>query len=163
MSKARVAGVFYVLVFVTGSLALLRGPVASAAMPIAAALYVVVTVLLYQLFKPVNPVVSLAAACVSLAGIVIGPLRLLPVNPLVFFGFYCLFIAYLSGTSTFVPRVVAVLMMFAGVGWLTFASSSLAHRLFPFNFLPGVIGEASLTCWLLFTRVGADSARTVAA
>lgn len=161
MSTARIAGIFYVLVFVTGSLALVGGPVGSAAMPIAGALYVVVTVLLYRLFKPVNPTVSLVAACVSLAGIVVGPLRVLPVNALVFFGLYCLLIAYLSCRSKFVPRTVAVLMMFAGLGWLTFASSSLTHNLFPLNFVPGLIGEAALTCWLLFTRANEPPARVV--
>jgi len=163
MSRTRIAGIVYLLVFVTGSLALARGPVRAAAMPIAGALYVVVTVLLYQLFKPVNAAVSLVAACVSLAGIVIRPLRLLPVNPLVFFGFYCLLLAYLCCRSTFVPRTVAVLMIFAGLGWLTFASPSLAHSLFPLNFVPGLIGEAALTCWLLFTRTNEPSARVVPA
>ena len=161
MSTARLAGIFYLLVFVTGSMALVGGRVGSAAMPIAAALYIVVTVLLYQLFKPVNPVVSLIAAGVSLAGIVIGPLRLLPVNALVFFGVYCLLIAYLSCRSRFVPKTVAVLMIFAGLGWLTFASPALARTLSPLNFVPGLIGEGALTCWLLFTRVGTPSARVI--
>lgn len=163
MSKARVAGIFYLFVFVTGSMALVGGRVGTAAMPIAAGLYIVVTVLLYQLFKPVNPVVSLVAACISLAGIVIGPLRLLPVNPLVLFGFYCLLIAYLSWRSTFVPLLVAVLMMFAGLGWLTFASPALARTLSPMNFVPGLIGEGALTCWLLFTRTDTASKRAVPA
>jgi hypothetical protein len=48
---------------------------------------------------------------------------------------------------------VGVLMVFAGVGWLTFAFPSLARSLSPFNFAPGLIGEGALTLWLLFTRV----------
>ena len=148
------AGIFYLLVFVTGSFALVGGRAGSAAALTAGALYVVVTVLLYQLFQPVSQPISLIAACVSLAGIVIGPLRL-GINPLVFFGIYCLLVAYLILRSTFVPRIVGVLMVFAGLGWLTFASPSLVKTLSPLNFAPGLIGEGALTGWLLFTRMDA--------
>ena len=161
MSKARMAGVFYLLVFAVGSFALLGGRARSAAALVGGGLYIVVNVLLYQLFKPVSQPVSFIAACVSLAAIVIGSLDLLPVNTLVFFGVYCLLIGYLILRSSFVPRVVGILMLFAGLGWLTFASPALARRLFPFNFAPGLIGEAALTVWLLFSRVGTTSTRPV--
>src|SRR5437879_3271226 len=103
MNKARIAGIVYALVFVTGIMALLvRGAVGSAAGLVAGLLYVAVTVLFYGLFKPVNQPVSLIAAAVSLLGIVIGPL--LKVNPLPLFGIYCILIGYLIFRSTFVPR-----------------------------------------------------------
>ena len=107
------------------------------------------TVLFYGLFKPVNRRLSLLAACVSLVGIAVGPLQVKAVNPLVFFGFYCLLIGYLIFRSTFLPRVLGALMAFAGLGWLTFLSPALATYLFPYNFAPGIIGEGALTLWLL--------------
>jgi hypothetical protein len=40
-------------------------------------------------------------------------------------------------------------MGFAGLGWLTFLSASVASRLNPYNLVPGFIGEGALTAWLL--------------
>ena len=149
--KARIAGAFYVLVFVTGGFALVGGKAGAAAGLIAGLLYIVVTVLFYGLFKAVNHRVSLIAAVVSLLGIAAGPL--LKVNPLPLFGIYCLLIGYLIVRSVNVPRFLGFLMMFGGAGWLTFLSPSLASQLSPFNFAPGILGEGSLTLWLLVGRV----------
>ena len=153
--KARIAGVFYLLVFLTGGLALfVRGRLGSAAGLIAGACYIAVTLLFYYIFKPANRNLSLLAAFISLVGIIIGPLSLLhlapsQINPLVFFGFYCLLIGYLILRSTFLPRTLGVLMAFGGFGWLTFLSPPLANYLSPYNFIPGLIGEGALTLWLL--------------
>jgi hypothetical protein len=146
--KARIAGGVYLLVFVTGGLALVvRGGAGSAAGLIAGLLYVAVTWLFYDLFKPVNKRLSLLAASVSLVGIAVGPV--LKVNPLPFFGIYCLLIGYLIFRSTFLPRALGALMAFASVGWLTFLSPALATSLYPYNLVPGIIGEGALTVWLL--------------
>ena len=40
-------------------------------------------------------------------------------------------------------------MMVAGLGWLTFVSTTLANALSPYNMLPGIVGEGALTLWLL--------------
>ena len=100
------------------------------------------------------------AALVSLAGCCIGPvsvaLRLrVPANniALVFFGFYCLMIGYLILRSTFLPRFVGALMLFAALGWLTFLSPPLANYLYPYNLVPGLLGEGVLTLWLLIVGV----------
>lgn len=157
--KARIAGVFYLLVFLTGGLALfVRGRLGSAAGLIAGACYIAVTLLFYYIFKPVNSKLSLLAAFISLVGIIIGPLSLLHLapsnlNPLVFFGFYCLLIGYLIFRSTFLPGILGVLMVFAGLGWLTFLSPPLANYLSPYIFLPGLLGEGALTLWLLVMGV----------
>lgn len=74
---------------------------------------------------------------------------------LVLFGFYCLLIGYLILRSTFLPRAVGVLMMIAGVGWLTFLHPPLSKVLFPYSVAPGLIGELSLTLWLLVKGVDA--------
>src|SRR5713101_6827797 len=67
----------------------------------------------------------------------------------VFFGVYCLQIGYLIFRSAFLPRILGVLMAFAGLGWLTFLSPPLANYLSPYIFAPGILGEGSLTLWLL--------------
>jgi hypothetical protein len=72
---------------------------------------------------------------------------------LVFFGLHCLGVGYLIFRSTFLPRVIGGLMMFAGLGWLTFLFPPLANSLAPYNMIPGGIGELSLTLWLLVKGV----------
>ena len=72
---------------------------------------------------------------------------------LVFFGLHCLGVGYLIFRSTFLPRIVGALMVFAGLGWLTFLWPPLANSLAPFNMMPGAIGELSLTLWLLVKGV----------
>jgi len=73
----------------------------------------------------------------------------------VFFGFYSLLIGYLIFRSTFLPRILGVLMAIAGLGWLTFLSPALAHDLSPYILAAG-IGEVSLTVWLLVAGVNAE-------
>jgi hypothetical protein len=153
--KARIAGVFYLLTFLTGGVALfVRGRLGFAAGLIAGACYIAVTLLFYYMFKPVNRSLSLLAAFVSLVGCTIGPLGLFVhaasrISPLVFFGFYCLLIGYLIFRSTFLPQTLGVLMAIAGLGWLTFVSRPLANYLSPYIYAPGLLGEGALTVWLL--------------
>ena len=74
-SRARVAGVFYLLTFLSGGFALVdRSRLGVAAGQIAGACYVAVTWLFYGMFKPVSKSLSLLALFVSLAGIAAGPL-----------------------------------------------------------------------------------------
>ena len=75
---------------------------------------------------------------------------------LVFFGFYCLLIGYLIFRSSFLPRTLGVLMTLAGLGWLTFIAPTLAHALDPYIRIPGVLGELSLTVWLLVKGVDVE-------
>jgi Domain of unknown function (DUF4386) len=159
--KARIAGVFYLLVFVTGIVSLVSVRSRGAANLFASAFYVVVTILFYQLFKPVSRSLSLLAALFSLVGCVLGALmsfHLAPAwpNSLGVFGVYCLLIGYLILKSTFLPRILGALMMFGGLGWLTFLSSGLAESLSPFNMAPGIIGELALTLWLVAKGVNAE-------
>jgi len=156
--RARLAGVFYLITFVTGAYTLTaRGTAGMVAGLVAGACYVVVTVLFYFLFRPVSRSLSLLAALISLAGCAIGPLgqmHFVPrINTLVFFGFYCLLIAYLISRSTFLPRMLSVVMAIAGLGWLTFLSPALAKQLSPYNMIPGLVGEGVLTLWLLVKGV----------
>ena len=156
---ARIAGVFYLTVFVTGIFSLfVRNRLGFAAGLMSGAFYIVVTLLFYFIFKPVSRSLSLLAAIVSLVGCVIGPLSLFVhaashISPLVFFGFYCLLIGFLIFRSTFLPRILGVLMAIAGLGWLTFLWPPLANYLSPYIFFPGIIGEGALTLWLLVMGV----------
>ena len=158
MSLARIAGLVYVITFVSGTLALLVPTGRMISNLVAASSYIAVTVLFYFLFRPVNRAVSLLAAIVSLTGCVVSvliPMRVIPqvINPLAFFGIYCLLIGYLVYNSTYLPRAIGVLLMFGGIGWLTFALPSLAAALSPYNFGPGILAEGVLTLWLVIAGV----------
>jgi hypothetical protein len=72
---------------------------------------------------------------------------------LVPFGVHCLLIGNLVFRSAFLPRVLGVLMVCAGLGWLTFLVPPLAHRLYPYILVPGIVGEGALTLWLLVAGV----------
>lgn len=153
--NARIAGAFYLVTFLTGLPAFfIRSRLGVVLGLIAGGCYIVVTLLFYYIFKPVNRSLSLLAAFLSVVGCAIGPVTAgfnftLQINPLVFFGFYCLLIGYLILRSTFLPSVLGALMVFAGLGWLTFLSPPLANHLSPYNLAPGFIGEGALTVWLL--------------
>jgi hypothetical protein len=80
---------------------------------------------------------------------------------MVFFGFYCLLIGYLIFKSTFLPRIVGILMALAGLGHLigmfaNFLSPAFADHLFPYILWPGLLGEGSVTLWLLVMGVNAS-------
>jgi hypothetical protein len=206
--KARIAGLIYLLNFLTGVVAVpgfklvvsgnatataanilahqLLFRLGFAALLLNVAIYVVVTALFYDLFKPVDRSLSLLAAFFSLVGcavqalaclfylapvVVLGGGQYLSVFKveqlralalmffelygqaynigLVFFGFYCLLIGYLVFRSTFMPRILGVMMALAGLAWLTFMLPPLANYLIPYNLAVGALMELSLTLWLL--------------
>jgi hypothetical protein len=72
---------------------------------------------------------------------------------LVFFGVYCLLIGYLIFRSVFLPRILGVLMAFAGLGWLTFLSPPRASYLSPYILVLGFLAELALCLWLLVMGV----------
>jgi hypothetical protein len=124
---------------------------------IAHAFYIAVTLLFYYLFKPVNRGLSLLAAFFSLVGCAndVRSLFHLPphgISSLVFFGPYCLLLGYLIFRSTFLPRILGVLMAFAGLGWLIFLTP-LAIHLSTYLKVLGFLAEASLMLWLLVMGV----------
>jgi len=156
--RGRITGVIYLLYFLTAvSAEVFVGRshlVLYDAVDLTAhAFYVAVTLLFYYLLKPVNKSLSLLAALFSLMGCandVLSLFNLAPyrINSLVFFGPYCLLIGYLIFRSTFLPRILGVLMACAGLGWLIFLSP-LANQLSTYLKVIGFLAEASLMLWLL--------------
>jgi hypothetical protein len=83
---------------------------------------------------------------------------------LVFFGVHLFFLGYLIFKSGYIPRLIGILLFIAGIGYLI---DSIANFMMPnYNnyaniflivvIVPGVIGELSLTIWLLFKGVKDD-------
>jgi len=160
--RARITGVVYLLYFLTAVSAEVvvgRGWLVAfdAVNLIAYAFYITVTLLFYYMFKPVSRSLSLLAAFFSLVGCandVFGLFNLAPykINSLVFFGPYCLLLGYLIFRSVFLPRILGVLMVSAGVGWLIFLSP-LGNHLSTFLQVLGFLAEASLMLWLIVRGV----------
>jgi len=160
---ARVAGVFYIINIVTAMYAYFgpRNRMAFYADIAATVAYVAVTVLFYLLFRPVSRSLSLLAACISMAGSAMGVLHMMHRMPfkieiLVFFSLYCLLIGFLILRSTFLPRILGVLMILAGVGYAAYFWPPLAKQLYPYDVIPGALGEWTLTVWLLVKGVNGE-------
>jgi hypothetical protein len=72
---------------------------------------------------------------------------------LFFFGFDCFAMAYLIIKSTFMPRIIGVMLAIEGVGYLVnssalFLAPALQPRIFPY-FAPTALAEIALCLWLL--------------
>jgi hypothetical protein len=164
--RDRMTGVVYLLYFLTAILAQLlagRKLVASgiAMNLIANGFYLALTLLFYYLFKPVSRSISALAALFSFAGCVVASLGLFPLtslsfSPLLFFAPYCLLIGYLTFRSAFLPRTLGVLMVLAGLGWLTFLLPHLPSPVSIGITVLGIVAEASLMLWLIMKGVDAQ-------
>jgi Domain of unknown function (DUF4386) len=159
--KARVAGSFYLLAVLTAAFAegFVRGRLLYAAGLIPVACFVVVTLLLYQLFRPVNRRLALIATLFNLVGLSLEALELhlWGMNvALIFHGFYCLVIGYLVFRSTFLPRILGILMAVGGLAWLTDLSIPLTDHLSPYNVITGFAGEGLLMLWLFVFSVNGE-------
>lgn len=167
---------------------------AIAATLLSAIAYTAVVALLYALFRPVNRPLALVSAFIGLAGCAIsatflanqlGALALLDAGggqsaglarhalrlaslgntlSLVLFGFYCLTLSALVFGATFLPRVLGVFLLIAGLGWLIGNLSSIIAP----DLLGGVsrylipvsgLGEFIFTLWLLGMGVNQDKWR----
>jgi hypothetical protein len=156
--KARIAAALNFFSLVTAGLTELfvRGRLNYAGGYIAIAGIAAVTLLFYDIFKPVNRGLSLLAASLAFVGLTFEALRLQPqgVNiAIVIHGFYCLLIGYLIFRSAFLPRILGALMAFAGLGWLTYLSNPLVNYLSPYNLASALLAEVSVLLWLLVMGV----------
>ena len=172
---------------------------------IAGACYMGVTVILYDLLKPVNRTLSMLAAFFGVAGVAVGgasavthfaPLVVLGPSPyaaaftpsqlqalaymalrlqteitiasMVFFGIQCFSAGYLIVRSTFVPRVLGVLLAVGGLSYVTasfatFLAPEFGARLALYILPTGFIGEGSLCVWLIVTGASRTTALGAAA
>jgi hypothetical protein len=81
---------------------------------------------------------------------------------LMFFGFYCLLIGCLVLGAAFIPRLLGVVMIVAGLGWLVsnfagFLNPSLGSSLSAWMLPVSGLGEILFTLWLLV--MGVNSAK----
>jgi hypothetical protein len=156
--KARMAGVLYFFSLLTAALSetFVHGALNYAGGYIAILGMAAVTLICYDIFRPVNRGLSLIAASFAFVGLAFETLRLQPQGlniALVFHGCYCILIGYLIFKSTFFPRMLGALSAFAGLSWLTYLSNPLVNRLSPFNLACGLLGDVSLFLWLLVMGV----------
>jgi hypothetical protein len=73
-----------------------------------------------------------------------------------FFGFSTFMNGYLIFNSNFLPRILGILSMLGGLGWLTFLYPPLGNQLFMFILLIAFIGSASQILWLLIKGVNVE-------
>jgi hypothetical protein len=171
--KARIAGLLYLLIFITAPSG------AATATPLKLVINLAsdagVALIFYDLFRPVGRRLSLFASLSRLIFV-----ALMAVNSLSYFGamaflqgahssaafnkgygialipfgLHCVLTGYLIFRSIFLPRILGVLMLLAGLGYLIFLWPPLGDQLFfPYIVVPGVVGEGSLTLWLLVMGV----------
>lgn len=78
---------------------------------------------------------------------------------LVFFGFYCLIIGYVIFISHMLPKILGILYVISGLGYLInsftmFLSTGFTNSVFSYVVIPIFIGELSLCLWLLIMGIG---------
>ena len=72
---------------------------------------------------------------------------------LVFFGLWCVLTGYLIFRSTFLPRILGVLLAISGLAFVTYLYPPLAQHLAPFIVAASAFGEIPLELWLIVMGV----------
>jgi hypothetical protein len=74
----------------------------------------------------------------------------------VFFGLWCVLTGYLIFKSTFLPRILGVLLAIDGLGWMIYLYPPLAYRLFPVIATAAALAEFPLELWLILAGVNTE-------
>jgi hypothetical protein len=174
--RARIAGVLYLLIFIVAP----SGATTATAFNLIVTLVcdVAIAVLFYGLFRHTSRKLSLLASLFRLVYVVV-----MAVNSLIYFGIFdwtqnarspesfdlgygialvpfgvhCLLTGILIFRSTFLPKLLGILMVTSGLAYLLFVWPQLGqHLFFPYIVVPAVLGEGSMTLWLLVMGVNAE-------
>jgi hypothetical protein len=155
--KARIAGALFLLLLLTAAFTefFAHGRLSFVA-DLAAGLIevscmITVTLLFYDIFKPVNRNLSMLAASLNFVGVILEVLQFLPKGVplgLAFHGFYWILLGYLIFRSTFLPRILGVPLAIAGLCWLTFLPPLLAKHMSPYNLAFALLLEGLPMLWL---------------
>ena len=173
--RARIAGILYLIIFIAAPSGAKEATAVK--MIITLSSDIGVAVLFYGMFKPINSGLSLVAAAFRLLFVAVmaansldylGFLNLFGSAgsadafnfvygiSLVPFGVHCLATGYLIFRSSFLPRSIGVLYSLAGLGYMTFIWPPLGDSLFvPYIVVLAVLGEGSLTLWLIVMGLNA--------
>jgi hypothetical protein len=79
---------------------------------------------------------------------------------LVFFGLWCVLTGYLIFRSSFLPRILGVLLAIDGLGWMTYMWPPLGKYLFPAIAVACGLAEIPLQLWLLIFGVNNERWKT---
>ncbi len=86
----------------------------------------------------------------------------------VFFGIHCVLIGWLIASSTFLPRLIGLMLVIAGASYVIdslayFNAPEVRQQFFPLLLLPGLVAEGSLALWLAIRGLDSDKWKAVAA
>ena len=150
--------IYYVLKPVSRSLSLLGAFFGLAGVAIGGASWVIhlAPLLLLHGDQYLTAFTTSQLQAMSLAALTLQ-MQVFPIG-MVFFGIQCISIGYLIARSTFLPRILGVLLAIGGtcyliVSFANFLTPSFGPRLVPFMMPVALIGEGSLGLWLLVKGV----------
>jgi hypothetical protein len=75
---------------------------------------------------------------------------------LVFFGLWCVLTGWLIFRSTFLPRILGVLLMIDGLAWMLFLSPPFAQQVFSLIAVASGLAEIPLMLWLIVVGVNSE-------
>lgn len=163
--KARTAGgLFLLLVLVSACTEFFARGRSSFAAHLAAGIVevscmAVVTLLLYDIFRPVQKYVSLAAFCANLAAVALELLRIQPYGVHIGLGLHAVYwvlVGWLIFRSSFLPHILGALAGTAGICWLIFLGARSASPLSRYSLAGALIVEGSVMLWLFAMGLNAS-------